>query len=84
MTRGQGPFPFLNKKFKDFQGHIWDKDEADKDEWVQLCLWCEGRDWAGVKPENTPGMQKCPKTFVHDCRMTGMTGETRVAIKCEI
>ena len=34
MTRGQGPFPFLNKKFKDFQGHIWDKDKADKDEWV--------------------------------------------------
>ena len=29
------------------------------------------------EPENTPEMQKCPKTFVHDCRMTGMTGETR-------
>ena len=56
MTRGQGPFPFLNKKFKDFQGHIWDKDEADKVEWVQLCLWCEGRDWAGVN-RKTP--QKC-------------------------
>ena len=22
MTRGQGPYPFLNQKFKDFQGHI--------------------------------------------------------------
>ena len=32
-------------------------------------------------------MQKCPKTFAHDCRMTGMTGmtgETRVAFKWEI
>ena len=56
MTRGQGPYPFLNKKFKDFQGLIRDKDEADKDEWVQLCLWCEGRDWAGVN-QKTP--QKC-------------------------
>ena len=56
MTRGQGPYPFLNQKFKDFQGHIWDKDEADKDEWVQLCLWCEGRDWASVN-RKTP--QKC-------------------------
>ena len=25
------------------------------------------------EPENTPEMQKCPKTFVHDCRMTGET-----------
>ena len=30
--------------------------------------------------ENAPEMQKCLKTFVHDCRMTGMTGETRVAL----
>ena len=29
-------------------------------------------------------MQKCPETFVHDCRMTGMTGETRVAFEWEI
>ena len=29
MTRGQGPYPFLNQKFKDFQGHIWDnRDRA--------------------------------------------------------
>ena len=26
-------------------------------------------------------MQKCPKTSVHDCRMTGMTSETRVAFE---
>ena len=29
-------------------------------------------------------MQKCPKTFVHDCRMTGMTGVTSVAFEWEI
>ena len=34
--------------------------------------------------ENTPEMQKCPKTFVHDCRMTGMTSETRVVFEWEI
>ena len=34
--------------------------------------------------ENAPEMQKCLKTFVHDCRMTGMTGETRVAFEWEI
>ena len=34
--------------------------------------------------ENAPEMQKCPKTFVHDCRMTGMTSETRVAFEWEI
>ena len=42
---------------------------------VQLCtsnfvLWCEGRGWANVN-------WKTP----HDCRITGMTGDTRVAIK---
>ena len=42
MTRGQGPFPFLNKKFKDFQGHIWDKDEADKDEWSNFACGVRG------------------------------------------
>ena len=47
-----------------------------------LVVWGEGL--GRCEPENTPEMQKCPKTFVHDCRMTGMTGETRVAIKCEI
>ena len=34
--------------------------------------------------ENAPEMQKCPKTSVHDGRMTGMTSETRVAFEWEI
>ena len=34
--------------------------------------------------ENTPEMQKCPKIFVHDCKMTRMTSETRVAFEWEI
>ena len=34
--------------------------------------------------ENAPEMQKCPKTSVNDCRMTGMTSETRVAFEWEI
>ena len=34
--------------------------------------------------EDAPEMQKCPKTFVHDCEMTGMTSETRVAFEWEL
>ena len=34
--------------------------------------------------ENAPEMQKCSKTFVHDCRMTGMIGETKVAFEWKI
>ena len=30
--------------------------------------------------KNAPEIQKCPKVFVHDYKMTGMTGETRVAL----
>ena len=34
---------------------------------VQNCLWGDGRGWTCV---NVPQMQKYPKTFVHDCRLT--------------
>ena len=34
---------------------------------VQHCLWVEGRGWTCVNWKNAPEMQKCPKTFVHDC-----------------
>ena len=37
-----------------------------RDTRVQHCLWTEGRGWTRVR-ENVPKMQKCPKTFVHDC-----------------
>ena len=33
---------------------------------VQHCLWGEGRCWTCVNWK-CPEMQKCPKTFVHDC-----------------
>ena len=34
---------------------------------VEHCLWGEGKGWV-CEFENAPEMQKCPKTFVHDCR----------------
>ena len=33
---------------------------------IQHCLWGEGRCWTCVNWK-CPEMQKCPKTFVHDC-----------------
>ena len=42
---------------------------------VQHCLWGEGFDLCEL--ENAPEMQKCPKTFVHDCSYINRAGKKR-------